>query len=247
LNYQEQLLFQVENANKPTAREFLIGLYSELSKELTPEGRYLEIGAGAGISSNFLGNYQITRTDILPWGDGLVLGGVNAERIPYQNNSFTGVFGMDMLHHMEFPYKVIIECLRVIEPEGKLMFIEPYVSLLSYPVYRIFHTEKTSLFKRIDPLKPAIDSNPEDGDQRICQTIFLSKSGKKKLIDMSSDKITIEVRFLHPLSFFLTGGLSKPLGTPSKVIKLVQRIERKLPNWFLRITASRMAVIVKLD
>ena len=245
MNYQEQLLFQVENANRPAARQFLFGLYTELSKQLSSDGRYLEIGAGAGISSNFLKNYQIIRTDILPWGDGLVLGGINAERIPYENDSFTGVFGMDMLHHMEFPYKVVIECLRVIEPKGKLIFIEPYVSLFSYPVYRIFHTERTSLFKRIDPLKPAIGSNPEDGDQRICQSIFLSRSGKQNLRTVTSDKIKIKIAFLHPFSFFLTGGLSKPLGTPSKVIKVVQRLEAKLPNWFLRLTASRMVVIVE--
>lgn len=245
LKYQEQLLSQVENANKPAAREFLSGLYAELSKQLTPDAQYLEIGAGAGISLNFLKKFQITRTDILPWGDGLVLGGINAEHIPYDDESFAGVFGIDMLHHMEFPYKVINECLRVIEQKGKLIFIEPYVSFFSYPIYRIFHTERTSLFKRVDPLKPAIGANPEDGDQRICQSIFLSSPGKQNLKSITSDKTTIKIAFLHPFSFFLTGGLSKPLRTPSKLIKVVQRLEGKLPNWLLRSTASRILVIIE--
>ncbi len=245
MNYQAQLLSQVKNANKPAAREFLSGLYMELSKQLTPDGQYLEIGAGAGISSNFLKNFQITRTDILPWGDGLVLGGINAEHIPYKDESFTGVFGIDVLHHMEFPYKVIDECLRVIEPKGKLIFIEPYVSFMSYPIYRIFHIERTSLFKRVDPLNPAIGANPEDGDQRMCQSIFLSSHGKQNLVSNTSGITSIEIAFLHPFSFFLTGGLSKPLGTPSKVIKAIQRLEGKLPNWLLRLTASRMLVIVE--
>lgn len=247
MNYQDELKSQVKNAKSPTAREFLIGLYSELTKELNKSEKYLEIGAGAGISSMFLENYNVTRTDILPWGDGLVQGGVNAENIPFSNKTFDGVFGMDMLHHMQFPHRVINECIRVTKKNGKVIFIEPYVSLFSYGVYRIFHTEKTSLFKRVTPAKPAIGSDPEDGDQRICQAIFLSRRGRDYLEREVERKFTIKKYFIHPVSFFSTGGLSKPLKTNPLFVRKLQTLEARLPKWLLRLTASRIVVVISLE
>jgi SAM-dependent methyltransferase len=247
MNYQDQLNLQVENSKTPTAKEFLNGLYSELIKELKINEEYLEIGAGAGISAFFLQNYKVIRTDILPWGDGLVLGGVNAAEIPYKDKSFAGVFGVDMLHHMEFPYQVIKECMRVTKKKGKIVFIEPYVSLFSYSIYKIFHTEKTSIVKRISPKKPAIGSEPEDGDQRICQSIFLTRRGRAHLQSEITREFSIKKYYIHPLSFFSTGGLSKPLKTNPKIIYQLQKFEAKLPKWFLRLTASRIVVVLVLD
>ncbi len=247
MNYQEQLHLQVENAKTPTAKEFLGGLYSELTKELTIDEKYLEIGAGAGISAIFLDKFDVTRTDILPWGEGLVLGGVNAEEIPYEDGTFAGVFGMDMLHHMEYPYRVINECLRVTQAKGKVIFIEPYVSILSFPIYRIFHTEKTSMWKRISPKRPAIGSRPEDGDQRICQSLFLSRLGLRHLRNETHRNFSIDTHFIHPLSFFSTGGLSRPLKTNPETIRRIQKIEAKLPEWLLRLTASRVVIVLNLN
>jgi len=246
LSYQDELQSQVINAKSPTAKEFLTGLYSELTKELDENEKYLEIGAGAGISSMFLENYNVTRTDILPWGDGLVQGGINAESIPYQDKTFAGVFGMDMLHHMQFPYRVITECVRVTGDNGKIIFIEPYVSLFSYSVYKIFHSEKTSLFKRVSPSKPAIGSKPEDGDQRICQAIFLSRRGRVNLERETGRKFIVKKHYIHPVSFFSTGGLSRPLKTNPLFVRKLLTFESKLPQWFLRLTASRIVVVLSL-
>lgn len=247
MNYQDELQSQVKNAKTPTAREFLTGLYSELTKELNESEKYLEIGAGAGISSMFLGGYNVTRTDILPWGDGLVQGGVNAENIPYSDRAYGGVFGMDMLHHMQFPYRVINECMRVTKTKGKVIFVEPYVSLFSYSVYKIFHSERTSLFKYVSPSKPAIGSEPEDGDQRICQAIFLSKRGRVNLERETKRKFTIKKHYIHPVSFFSTGGLSKPLKTNPLFVQKLLNFEARLPQWFLRLTASRIVVVISLE
>ena len=244
MNYQDQLSLQVTNSKIPTASTFLTGLYGELAKELSPTGLYLEIGAGAGISSSFLHEFQVTRTDILPWGDGLVIGGINAEDIPFEDASYNGVFGMDMLHHMEYPLRVIKECLRLVEKDGKIVFIEPYVSLFSYAIYRLFHTEKTSLFKVITPNTAAIGRSPEDGDQRICQAIFLSRSGKSALEQVFGRDLEVQTRFIHPLSFFMTGGLSRPLKTNPQMIRAIQKIERNLPRWLLRLSASRIVVVI---
>lgn len=247
MNYQEQLQLQVDNAKNPTVREFLVGLYSELTRELDFHKKYLEIGAGAGISSIFLEEYQVTRTDILPWGNGLVLGGINAEEIPHDNESFDGVFGMDMLHHMQFPYRVIKECVRVTNKDGKVVFVEPYVSFFSYPIYRLFHSEKTSLIKYVSPCKPAIGSNPEDGDQRICQAIFLSRRGRLNLERETGLKLTIKKHFIHPISFFSTGGLTKPLKTNPLLVRKILAIEARLPQWLLRLIASRIVIVLSLE
>lgn len=244
--YEEILARQSENSQAGACKSYYSWLYSLMKVTMQPEEKYLEVGAGAGISRYFLTDFNVLRTDFLSWKQGEVLGEVDAQNLPFSNGEFSGVLGMDMIHHVSQPAKLLDEAVRVTKPGGQLIFIEPYVSILSYPVYRLFHPERATIPFRFDSKKSWVTESASDGDQSVAQRLFCTKSGKKHIQDSYGNTIKIEVDYLSPLAFYLTGGLNRPLGTPSSFIEKLIYLEANLPRTLRKLLASRMIVRVQL-
>jgi hypothetical protein len=134
---------------------------------------------------------------------------------------------------------------RVKKPNGKILLVEPYVSILSYPIYKIFHQEKTSIYLRERDLVEAETKDPSIGDQIVAQTIFNRKSIAQKLETIFGDGFEITVIYRDILSFFATGGVNKPLKTPSSLIKLLLKLEKKVPQPIMRLIASRIVIEIE--
>jgi SAM-dependent methyltransferase len=213
--------------------------------ELDKPSSYLEIGAGAGISGLFLGEFDVLRTDFLPWKEGKVIGAVDAQNLPYEESSFNGVIGVDMIHHVEKPALLLNESMRVTKPGGVLVFIEPYVSITSYPVYKIFHPERVTIPSGFDPNKTWVSDSASDGDQSVGQRIFCTKSGKEFLVSHFKKKVSIEVDYLSPIAFYLTRGLNNPSTVPAWLIKAFVKIDSTIPRCIRKLTASRMIVVIR--
>ena len=144
LDYKKVLQVQRLNSRKNPNFTYLTWLYAKIQSEIEDNSSVLEIGSGAGISDDFLKGIKVLKTDILDWEDNSVIGNVDAERLPFNKNEFDYVISVDVLHHTNSPLVVLNECLRVLKPKGKLLIIEPYVSMFSFFVYKVFHHEDTS-------------------------------------------------------------------------------------------------------
>jgi glycosyltransferase involved in cell wall biosynthesis len=242
LNYADQLRIQRKNSSIPSVQVYLKSLYGRVENEIKLDAEYLEIGAGAGISKDFLKEYRIQRTDFMSSEHEEIRGGVDAHALPYKNDEFDGVLLFDALHHFEMPLSAMKECLRVTKPGGKIILIEPYVSLFSYPIYKFFHFEKTSWTYRFDRLDGA-QSGPEQGDQGISKAILksLKYSKTQKLKGFSSWNYSL----ITPFSFFLTGGATSPLKIPSSVIKFAIMIENRIPKNLMRFIAARIFMVFR--
>ena len=59
---------------------------------------------------------------------------------------------LDLVHHLARPRDFFAEAARVLRPGGRLAAIEPWVSPMSYPIYRWLHEEGCDL--GIDPWDP---------------------------------------------------------------------------------------------
>ena len=243
--YEEFLENQLRNSKIRTIQVYFNFLYSLVYSRFVGKKNILEIGSGAGISSEFLKGLQITRTDLLAWEDNDVIGEINAMNLPYEDDAFDGIFAVDALHHIPFPAKALIEMIRVCAPNNQIILIEPYVSFLSFPVYRLFHNEKTSWKTlKFDFNRPMVGDEPNDGDQCITQSIFLNRSKFAELKILSSKVITIEIQYLSPLAFFATGGLTKPIKGLSILISALIQLEKRMPQFLLKQLGSRMVVVI---
>ncbi len=216
---------------------------------ISSANRILEVGAGAGISKNFLPKLNIVRTDYLPSEDSEVTGNIDVHSLPYQDSDFDLVIVMDFLHHLSYPYSALNEMRRVCEKSKKgiiMIFVEPYVSAFSFIPYKLFHTERTSAFQRIRVNEPAVTNDPSDGNQTLPRLIFLSKLGRVEIEKIFPvDDYRISFKFLSVFSFFATGGVTRPLPTPKTIVRSLIKLEEKIPQKIMKYAGSRMIIIVE--
>jgi hypothetical protein len=245
--YSEQLENQRKQAEQHNGiNSYLEFLYKVLIPIIDQKKFPLEIGAGAGTSQEFLGKREIFRSDILKTELAGVNGGIDIQSTNFPDNKFDLVFGMDVLHHIQFPEKALLEIKRITNtssPGTMAIFIEPYVSILSYIPYRLFHTEDTSLFAKYRLNAPVVGSEPSDGDQTIPRLLFCSKVGLEKVRKIFPvQDYEIRVEYMTVIAFFLTGGINRPIRTSPKLIRFFISIELKIPQAILRFIACRMTI-----
>jgi SAM-dependent methyltransferase len=241
--YSSMLGQQFINASAGAINAYLRDLTSEVNIRLNPSDEILEIGAGAGTSSIFLKTRKITMTDLLVTGNRLVFSGVDAHNLPFPDHHFNSSFAIDALHHLANPFLCISEMLRVIKPGGKVIFIEPYVSIFSYPIYKLFHPELTTirLHKAYFLRNQKVAS---EGNQVVCQAIFKRKNFRHEIIGAIDNSSKVEIHYRDILAFFLTGGINNPLPTNTRFLNKVLSLEKRFPQIICKWFGSRMIVVI---
>jgi SAM-dependent methyltransferase len=240
-DYRVSLENQKANSIKNPNVTYLTWLYKQIGKKLNSPKKILEIGAGAGISGHFLKDFEILKTDILSWEGNSVKGDVNAENLPFKNSEFSNVIAIDVLHHTNAPYLVINESLRVLMAGGKIIIVEPFVSLFSFGIYKVFHHEDTSW--NVDLERIANEKKHAfQGDQGVSRALFGSKKQIENLQNAIDVTLEVRVKYISILSFFATGGLTKPMPTPKSILSALIIIEDKIPQFIMKFVASRILV-----
>jgi SAM-dependent methyltransferase len=107
----------------------------------------LEIGSGPG----FLADYARARradlrwiaSDVVetPWNDVAA----DALQLPFRDRSLDAVVVVDLLHHLARPAAFFLEAARVLRDGGRVSTLEPWITPLSFPVYRWTHPEGCTL------------------------------------------------------------------------------------------------------
>ena len=117
-------------------------------------GRVLETGAGPGFLEEAA---RERRPDLrwiasdlhpAPWNDLAA----DAGRLPLVAATVDAVVGLDVLHHLPDPAAFFREAARVLRPAGRIALVEPWITPLSWVVYRFFHQEDCRL--SVDPWHP---------------------------------------------------------------------------------------------
>lgn len=143
--------------------------FAALTGAVPPGARVLEVGAGPG----FLSEAARRRRPDLRWvASDLHLAPWNAlaadaGRLPLASGSVDAVAGLDVLHHLAAPAGFFREAARVLRPGGRLSFVEPWITPLSWPIYRFLHQEDCRL--DVDPWDPFPGGGKDsfDGDAAV--------------------------------------------------------------------------------
>lgn len=245
MDYRLLLREQLVNAQMLGKRAYYDYLYRIIASHLKRPGEILEIGSGAGVSKLFLPDFTIVRTDFLDWAEGDVLGNIDAQNLPFDDATFVSIFGVDMLHHVPEPFRVVTESLRVIQQNGVAIFVEPFISPFSYLFYKIFHPEDTTLRLKVEPGLPIFFESQQSGDQVIAQKVFLRRQNIEAIEKSAMVNFELKILYISPLSFFATGGLNTRFGLGKKGIKLLIKFESILSQRLLRIVGSRAVYVLR--
>lgn len=247
INYTNQLIDQKKNVEKIASIDFYLSvLYRTLQDACDKKNRILELGAGAGTSKKYLDSKHIYRTDLIVCEEPGIHGNVDAQALPFKDATFDLIIGMDFIHHIQKPSLALREMKRVLNDDSQgiqMVFIEPYVSLVSYLPFKLFHKEQTSLLKKRKLTEPLVGKMAEDGDQTIPRLLFCSKRGRSLVEEVfPKESYEVLISYVSIWSFFITGGINHPLPTPVWLIKFFLEIESRVPKKIMKIAASRMVI-----
>ena len=218
-------------------------LYSKwygLIKEALRPGRTLELGGGSGNLSDFLPEAITSDIVFEPWLDAVM----DAHEIPFKAESLDNIVLFDVLHHLAAPTFFFHEVDRVLRAEGRVIMMEPYVSWLSFPVYRFLHAE--GMTWDVDPFldQPLERKEPFEGNQAV-PTLIFRKQRKKFLETFPSLKI-IRQEIMDILLYPLSGGFHNPSLCPLLLWEPLELLEKAL-HPFNRFLAFRLFVVLEKE
>jgi SAM-dependent methyltransferase len=222
--------------NNPALRALYEGWYEEVRRRLPDRarGRWVELGSGPGFARAVIPELELSDVVRAPWHDHQV----DAEALPFAPASVGALVLFDVLHHLPRPAVFLAEAVRVLVRGGRLVLCEPYVSPLSYPIYRFLHEERCDL--SVDPLGEArtSGSDPFDGNQAI-PSLLLGRH-KRELMRRFPDLEVVEVVRLAGPSYPASGGFSRRPLLPMPIWRAMRAFEERLPQAAFRLLGFRM-------
>jgi SAM-dependent methyltransferase len=108
----------------------LANRYSWMNNYIEPHHKGIEVGAGTGVSKDFINNknYQLTDFCDNSWLD---IKNIDALKTGFADSSFDFVVSSNMIHHIYSPIIFLEEMSRILKPGGKLIIQEINCSLIT--------------------------------------------------------------------------------------------------------------------
>jgi SAM-dependent methyltransferase len=226
---------------KPLLRILYGDFYRLIAGNLSglQNGKIVELGSGLGNIHEFIPT--CLRTDLFPnpWIDQVE----NAYQLSFADETVSDLILTDVFHHLKYPGRALKELNRVLLKGGRVLMLEPCISLLGTVVYGLLHDEPIALTKKIDWLAPP-DWSPEKIDyyagQGNATRIFVGKQFKSQLTDWS----TIKTIRMSAIAYAASGGFSKLQLYPTSALPVIRKVE-KILDLFPALFATRLLVILK--
>ena len=207
-----------------------------------PHGaRVLEVGAGPGfLEEGARGRRHDLRwfaSDLhaAPWNDLAA----DAGRLPLAPASVDAVLGLDVLHHLADPAAFFRESARALRPGGRIALVEPWITPLSWVVYRFFHQEHCRL--SVDAWRPFPGAGKDsfDGDAAV----------PWKIVRATQEAAWRELGLLAPravrlnaFGYLLSLGFRPASLLPASLTGPVAALDRAT-RWLAPLTALRAVIV----
>ena len=215
--------------------------YGLVREELPPHalGPWLELGSGPGFAKNVIPELELSDVVGAPW----LQHELDAENLPFEDGSLGALVLFDVLHHLPHPARFFAEAVRTLRPAGRVVMCEPYVSPVSYPVYRFIHEERCDL--SVDPLAeaPGTGDDPFEGNQAI-PTLLLRRRRDELERRFPELRIAGFQRFAG-LAYPASGGFGRRTLLPMRLWKALLAIEDRLPEAAFRLIGFRMLAVLE--
>ena len=191
-------------------------------------GKTLELGSGSGNFKEYMPECISSDIEKCDWLDM----SFDAHKMPFENDNLSNIIMIDVLHHLINPVMFLNEAYRVLNNGGRVIMLEPFPSVFSLFIYKLFHPEPfifdVDYFSINDPDKSNGDNkDPWDSNQAISYLIFykyLKKFEtvfKNKFIVLKKEKLSF---ILYPLS----GGFENKQLIPDIIIPVFSFLEKIL-------------------
>jgi SAM-dependent methyltransferase len=208
---------------RPLLRAVYREWFGRIVQQLSDKpGLSVELGAGIGAFKEYWPEIVTTDIAATPWVSQVV----DAQALPYPDESLVNLVLIDVLHHLPYPMKFLSEANRVLRCGGRVVILEPYCSPVSTIANKLFHEERTDL--SIDPFgEPPLSSPaPYDANQAVATLLFWRRLDqfRKLYPDLLVRHRSRFSLVLYPLS----GGFTKRSLLPGSLVGMAERLERMI-------------------
>jgi ubiquinone/menaquinone biosynthesis C-methylase UbiE len=215
--------------SKPELRRVYEVWFDLLLAQLPRGAIVVEVGAGMG---TFAPHARARRPDLRWIATELAVTGWNdivadALRLPLRNGSVDAVVGIDVLHHLARPRWFFTEAARVLRAGGRVALVEPWVSALSFVIYRYFHQESCAF---TDPWQPFAESGDTskaafDGNAAVLPLVVRRADGEEwRKMGLTPPRVEL----LNGLAYILTLGFRTSSLLPAAAAPALLRVDRWL-------------------
>jgi SAM-dependent methyltransferase len=215
--------------------------YERVRDQLPPHslGSWLELGSGPGFAKDVIPELELSDVVQAPWHQHEL----DAEELPFDDGSLGALVLFDVLHHLPHPARFFAEAVRALRPGGRVVICEPYVSPLSYLVYRFLHEERCDL--SVNPFADVAGTgdDPFEGNQAI-PTLLLGRCRAELRRRFPELQIVSFERFAG-LAYPASGGFSRRTPLPMRLWRAMLAAEDKLPELAFRLIGFRMLAVME--
>jgi len=227
--------------NKPLLKKVYGEFYELIARNLCglTGGKIAELGSGIGNIQDYIPD--CIRTDLFP------VEGIdrieNAYSLSFEDGSLSDLIMIDVFHHLRYPGAALKEFHRVLADGGRVIILDPCISLLGRLVYGPLHDEPISLHEEIH-WDPPDGWSPEEIDYYAAQgnatRVFL---GNRFRDELGFWRTTRTIR-LSAIAYVASGGYSRPQFYPDSAYPFIKSIESVLDK-FPALFATRMLVMLE--
>ena len=220
--------------------------YAWMNPYLAGHDVVVELGAGPGLSREYLDAPGLQLTDVLDndWLDRRV----DAMDLPYPPESLDAVICSHMLHHVPVPIALLQSIEKALKPGGRILINESTASLIHrFVMWAMRHegwSEDVDVFDASARTKDGFD--PLAGNNAVGDLLFNDR--QRFAAAFPSLSITRH-EFTEVFVFLLSGGVGGEVFTvelPDRALSMVRRLDQLLVKILPRTFAfARRVVIVK--
>ena len=207
---------------KGALREVYKDHYQEILK-LSVEGKTLEVGSASGNFGEVFCDHIFSDIVLSPWVNVVT----DAQQLSFHDASFANVVAVDVLHHIHYPIYFLEEASRVLKPGGKLILLEPAITLGSWLLCKYFHVEDMDM--SADPLKRGIIDPLRDARlANLAIPTLLQGKYNSKLKAALPEFEQFDFRHFTLLAWPLSGGFRSWSLIPHWAVQPILSLERLL-------------------
>lgn len=226
-------------------RQWYEGIYCFISRHLkkgdvnsAPTRRSgVNVELGSGTSFLYRHIQGLVKTNIIVIPDNSLA--FDACAMPFKENSIDNLILISVFHHLADPEKFLLEAMRILKPEGRILISDPYVSFFSYIWWHFLHPERCDLskigFDKNKKTSPLLDANSANA------TLMFVKPPRQSL--RCGGKI-VKVVYHTIFHYWLAGGYNLPSLAPKWTLGMINLVE-KILSPFGSLLASFMFVVIE--
>ncbi|MCL5090592.1 MAG: class I SAM-dependent methyltransferase [Patescibacteria group bacterium] len=217
-------------------RQWYEEIYSFTKKNLKKGTVNVEIGSGSSFLYKHIKGLIKSNVVDIPGND---LTFDACKKFPFKKNSIDNLILISVFHHLPKPELFLKEATRTLKKGGRIIISDPYISFLSYPLWKYLHPEGCDLSQVgfNSESNPLLDANSGSA------TLMFYKN--RNIIEKKFPSLKIKKVIPHTIfHYWIAGGYNLPQLLPDKGIGLIHILE-KIFSPFKSFLASFLYVIIE--